>query len=201
MRQWSSNHAMRNGRSSLRARRLGASTLVCIAGLQRVVVVQAGEPSFGPHDIPTLFFIEKSDDRNRVDYGMRLDEHCAPAKADAVFPYWREFEHAPPVRTHSLGMFEYLGYGISAQRTLSRTSASGEHVIRLKQVDRLIWITTSKRSDGRCSALVRSTIAAVPYAQLLSIYVKLSGPLSVAYVDVKGKNLRTAQRIEERIKR
>jgi hypothetical protein len=47
----------------------------------------------------TLFFISKSDDENRVDYGMRLDSKCAPYGDESVFPYWREFEPLPPVRT------------------------------------------------------------------------------------------------------
>jgi hypothetical protein len=174
---------------------------VCAVGPGSAGVAHAAAPSFGPRDIPTLFFIAKSDDRNRVDYGMHLDSHCAPAKEDAVFPYWREFEHSPPVRTHSLGMFEYLAYGVSRQETLRRSPAGSEYALKLKQVDRQIWVTVSKAEDGRCTALVRSTIAGIKYANLLSIYVKLSGPLSVAYVDVKGKNLETGQLIVERIRR
>jgi hypothetical protein len=130
---------------------------------------------------------------------MRLDAQCAPVKDDPVFPYWREYENSKPVRVHSLGMFEYIAYGVSAQKTIKRTDAGSEHALKLKQVDRLIWVTTSKAPDGHCSALVRSKIAGVDYAELLSIYVKLSGPISVDYVDVKGKDLKTGQLIQERI--
>jgi hypothetical protein len=161
----------------------------------------ASDPSFGRHDVQTLFFIAKSDDRNRVDYAMRLDTNCAPFGEDPVFPYWREFEGAPPVRTKSMGAFAKMGYGISTQRTLKRTMAGGEHVIRLKQVERVLFITTTKGVDGACSALVRTKIAGVEYAELRSIYVKLSGPLSVAYIDIKGQNLETRQQLEERIRR
>src|SRR5262249_18345336 len=148
-----------------------AFALVLAGAPQRAL---ASEPSFGPHDIETLFFISKSDDRNRVDYAMRLDVNCAPAGQDPVFPYWREFEGSPPVRTKPMGAFSKLGYGISAQRTLQRTPTGSEHVIRLRQVDRLLFITTTKGADGRCSALVRTKIGAVEYAELRSIYVKLS---------------------------
>lgn len=48
---------------------------------------------------------------------------------------------------------------------------------------------------------MRTSIAAVPYAELLSIFVKLSGPLSVSYIDIKGKNPETAKPIEERLTR
>lgn len=37
--------------------------------------------SSGANDVQTTFFIAKSDDRNRVDYGMRLDTNRAPVGA------------------------------------------------------------------------------------------------------------------------
>ncbi len=45
---------------------------------------------------------------------------------------------------------------------------------------------TSRGADGRCSALVRTPIAGVANAKLDSTFVELSGPLSIAYVDIKG---------------
>jgi len=161
----------------------------------------ANEPRFGANDIETLFFISKSDDRNRVDYGMRLDANCAPYGEEPVFPYWREFEPPPPVRTKPMSAFSKMGYGISTQRVVRRNAAGGETVIKLRQVGRAITITTSRAANGRCTALVRTTIAKVNNAELLSIFVKLSGPLSVAYIDIKGKNLVTAKLIEERLRR
>ena len=162
---------------------------------------QANEPRFGANDVETLFFISKSDDHNRVDYGMRLDSHCSPYGEEPVFPYWREFEPPPPVRTKPMGAFAKMGYGISTQRVLQRTAAGGETAIELKQVERVIFITTSRGANGRCSALVRTTIANVQYAELVSIFVKLSGFLSVSYVDIKGKDLATGKQIEERLRR
>ena len=155
---------------------------------------------FGANDIPTLFFIAKSDDRNRVDYGMRLDARCAPLGDEPVFPYWREFEPPPPVRTRSMGAFAKMGYGISTQRVVQRSATGGETSIKLKQVGRLISITTSRGANGRCSAVVRMKIADVPSAELLWIFVKLAGPLSVSYIDVKGRNPTTAKPVEERLK-
>ncbi len=174
--------------------------MVACASLATPTSAQAGEPSFGANDIATTFFIAKSDDRNRVDYGMRLDTSCAPVGQEPVFPYWREFEPPAPVRTKPMSAFSKLGYGISMQKVLKRSGVSSEHAIKLKQVDRFVYITTSKGADGRCSALVRTKIAGVAYAQLASIFVKLSGPLSVAYVDLKGKDLATGRALEERIR-
>ena len=153
----------------------------------------ASEPRFGDNDIETLFFISKSDDRNRVDYAIRLDSNCAPYGEEPVFPYWREFEPPPPVRTKSMGALSKIGYGISTQRVVSRAASGGETTIKLKQVGRAIFITTSRAANGRCSALVRTKIANIQYAELLSIFVKLSGPLSVSYIEVKGQEPRDSQ--------
>lgn len=164
-------------------------------------IVLAMDPRFGANDVETLFFISKSDDRNRVDYGIRLDTHCAPYREEPVFPYWREFEPPPPVRTKPMGAFSRLGYGISVQKVLERTTTGGELAIKLKQVDRTIYVTTNRGANGRCSALVRTKIGSVGYAELVSIFVKLSGPLSVSYIDIKGKDLATGKAIEERLRR
>ena len=172
---------------------------VAVTALSRSAL--ARDPSFGANDLETLFFVSKSDDRNRVDYAMRLDTHCAPYGEEPVFPYWREFEPPPPVRTKSMGAFSKMGYGVSTQRVLRRTAAGGEIAIKLRQVDRVIFVTTSRAASGRCSALVRTKIANVEYAELVSIFVKLSGPLSVSYIEIKGKDLATAKPIEERLRR
>ena len=168
------------------------TTLTCSA--------MASEPRFGANDVETLFFISKSDDRNRVDYGMRLDSQCAPYGEEPVFPYWRDFEPPLPGRTRRLGFFAKLGYGISTQQ-VRRTAAGGETTIKLRQVERVISITTSRAANGRCSALVRTTIANARSAELVSIFVKLAGPLSVTYIDIKGKDLAMGKPIEERLRR
>jgi len=174
--------------------------LVAVALTTLTRSAPAGEVHFGANDIPTLFFISKSEDRNRADYGMRLDGRCAPLGNEPVFPYWREFEPPPPVRTRPMSEFSKLGYGISTQQVVRRTETGGETAIKLKQVGRSISITTSRGSNGRCAALVRMTIGKVPQAELLSVFVKLSGPLKVAYLDIKGRDRATGKPIEERLK-
>jgi hypothetical protein len=161
----------------------------------------ADDPSFGPNDVPTVFFISKSDDQNRVDYGMRLDGRCAPVNDDAVFPYWREFEKAPPVRTHGLGMFEYVAYGMAEQRTVRRDTSGGEQRMRLKQLDRKITVTTRRGEGGRCASVAHATIGGVSGAILNSVYVKLGGPLSVDYIDVHGTNPDSGAAVTERIRK
>jgi hypothetical protein len=160
------------------------------------------EVHFGSSDIPTVFFISKSDDHNRVDYGMRLTAGCAPSSDEAVFPYWRQFEHAPPVRTEPLGTFEYLGYGISEQRLVNGGKSDAAYLVRLKQFkQRPVWITVKRDDAGRCKARVRCAIGTVKFADLSSIYVKLAGPLSVEYIILKGHDPATGKPLEEKILR
>jgi hypothetical protein len=186
------------------ARASALGTLFGVAFL-RASDACAEEPTFSRFDIPTVFYISKSDDHNRVDYGIRLDPQCVPiSKGDAVFQYWREFEKAPPVRTHGFGALDYIAYGISDQRTIRKTESGAVHSIRLRQFQKTpIDIITTRNPDGRCSSQARTTINGKE-AELLSIYVKLGNGFlipSVDFVDVLGKDLQTGQSVVERIRR
>jgi hypothetical protein len=163
----------------------------------------AQDPQFGQFDIPTVFYISKSDDKNRVDYGIRLDQRCAPVKDESVFQYWRHFQ--PPdngTQTHLLGTFEYIPYGISEQRSLHKTQTGGVHLMKLRQFDKTpIAIITKKEADGKCTSQARAIINGKE-AELTYIYVKLGkGGLvpSVDYVDVHGKDLETGADISARM--
>jgi hypothetical protein len=164
----------------------------------------ADTPTFSPFDVPTAFYISKSDDHNRVDYGIHLDANCAPAKNDAVFLYWREFENSPPVRIHALGMFEYIPYGIAEQRTTQKSAAGGTQFVRLRQFGtKPIEITTARGTDGRCTAKALTTIGGKE-CELSFVYVKLaSGFLTpnVEFVDVHGRDLATGKEVVERLRR
>jgi hypothetical protein len=159
----------------------------------------ADEVPFGRFDVPTVFFISKSDDHNRVDYGMRLDERCAPVTDAPLFPYWREFERSPPVRTHPLGMFEGFAYGVAEQRVTDRAADGSTVVVKLKQVGRPISIATHRQPGGPCTAVGTTTIAGIEGAQIVSVYVKLAGFMAVEYVQIFGKNPKTGQTLEERL--
>ncbi len=185
----------------MRARAGFAAVMLTLSSSVVPMPALAGEVQFGPSDIPTVFFISKSDDGNRVDYGMRLNADCAADNNDTVFPYWREFE-PPPVHTKPLGVFAHLGYGISDQRRRNVGKPDAVYQVRLKQFSqRPIFITTTRNANGHCQALARVQIGAVPFAQLDSIFVKLSGPLTVDYIVVKGRSLATGQLLEERVNR
>lgn len=183
------------GRRAERAALAAAVTLTLTAAVAGAVY-----PVWGPNDVPTTFFIGKSDDHNRVDYGMRLDAHCAPVNDDAMVLYWHEFEPPPPPRTHGLNFLDRRGYGIASQRVVKRDENGGDYVLRLRQVDRAIGIASHRAANGHCATVARTLINGKT-AELLSIYVKLSGPFSVDYIDIRGKSFTDGKPVVERLKR
>jgi len=155
---------------------------------------------FGPNDIPTVFFISKSDGEGQVDYGLRLDEACVPVGDEAVVPYWREYENFIYLGgTHALGWLDRRAYGVAGQRIAKRSAEGTEIVIRLKPMSRELTISVSKGSDGRCRAVARTTIGTVAAAEFASAYIKLKSSLSVEYVELRGKHPDTGEPITERM--
>lgn len=158
-------------------------------------------PPFGPYDVQTVFYIEKSNDKDHVDYGMRLDRHCVPVDDNAVFPYWRELQHPPPVKSHPLSFLQYMAYGFSKQRTVEHGPGGGKYVVQLKQVDRPILIVTGRGPDSHCVAKPYTLVQNVKNARLDYIFVKVAGAMSADYVDVHGTNVATGESLVERLTR
>lgn len=152
--------------------------------------------TFGAHDIETLFYISKSDDKNRVDYGMRLTPDCLPARSDeSVFYYWREFEHAPPIRLHTTGFLDSVAYGIAEQH-----AAGGAYSVRLKRLDRAVTIRTMADGHGGCTASATMTIAGVTDAAIRSAFIQLGGFLSIDRIEIYGGDPKTGNPLSERVK-
>lgn len=157
-------------------------------------------PRFGPFDMQTVFYIEKSNDKDRVDYGMRLDQYCAPAGDRAVFPYWRLLQDAPPVRSHPISFIQHMAYGISEQRPVEKSRTGGKYIVQLKQVDRPIVIVSKQNGDSHCVATAYTTIQGVERARLDYIFAKVASVMSVDYVDVHGTDTKSGQPLVERLK-
>src|SRR5262249_46885084 len=160
--------------TSVRERRLAYVAFVSRSLLVLSIAACAGRsPSeLKPRDIATVFFIAKSDDHNRVDYGMRLDENFVPLPG-AGFPSWHGFQ--PKERTHALGAFEHRAYGIDTQQLLSRRRDGADYLVKLKRLDRPITITTSKEPDGRCVAVAYTKIDNVGTAEFSDAFAQLGG--------------------------
>jgi hypothetical protein len=158
----------------------------------------ADEPAFGPNDIQTVFFFNKSDDHNRVDYGLKLDGKCVPVGDEALFPYWRELENPPPVKTHTLKFIEYAAYGVSEQKVLKRPGQT-EIAIKLRALSRPITVVTEKDATGKCRAVAHAKIGEVADAELSSAYIKLSHGWSVEYVEVHGRDPKSGKDLTEKL--
>lgn len=143
---------------------------------------------FGANDIATVFFVDKSDDRNRVDYGLRLNAQCEPANNDPLFMYWREFEAGRNGRvTHGLNLLEGPVYGAARQNMVERGANFFVLEVELRSIPgRTIRIRVDE-NHGRCVAVARTRISGVE-TQLRSAHVTLAGPGNVRYVDLIGGN-------------
>lgn len=170
-------------------------TLLTAAGARA-----ADEPAFSTSDVPTVFFFSKSDDKNRVDYGLRLDSRCLPVGDEPVFPYWREFEGGANGRkTHMPKFFEYAAYGVAEQKVTKRGDGKADIALKLKALDRPMTLTTEKTPEGPCKATAHATIAGVPNAELQSAYIKLKSGWTVEYVEVRARDPKTDKGVAERL--
>ncbi len=166
--------------------------------------VALADVDFGPNDVPTVFFVSKSDDDNRVDYGVRLDPQCHPASSSPVAVYWREFENGSGGRvTHGLNLFEVPAYDAADLRVVERSEQGGATLgltIRALRT-RAITIRTWRRASPErgCSAQARMRIDGVE-AILDHVHLTLAGPGAVRYADVNG-HTPAGRTVTERVER
>jgi hypothetical protein len=131
-------------------------------------------------DVPQVFTIAKSENQNRVAYGVRLDERCAPVGDAPVYAYWRMLERSAGA-TEPLLSREEPAYGMKRQRV-----EGGVAKILLRGLaDREIWIEPAA-IDGRCTARAWTRIAG-KRAELVQVFVQLRWPFGVAHLRVKGR--------------
>jgi len=128
-------------------------------------------PHFGPHDVASLFSISKSENKNAVVFGIRLDEQCAPVGDAPVYEFWRMYEKGPHVIEPLLSR-EQEAYGISSQRVLPPGDASGRVEITLRALPKRPVVVETRPRDGTCEAWSVVTIAGES-GYLYNVYVKL----------------------------
>ena len=164
------------------------SCLVFAAALVATVVHGAA-----PHDVGTVFFVAKSENRNQVHYGIHLDAACAPEGASPVFAYWRMLERGP-LATEPLLSREVRAYGVRDQRVLT----GGRIEIRLNALpQRPIVIESAARGDT-CETSASTTIDGVP-ASLANVYAQLRWPVGVEYLMLSGRARGDGRAVRERV--
>jgi hypothetical protein len=137
-------------------------------------------------EIPSAFFIAKSENKNQVHFAVAVDSKCAPLGDAPVRPYWLMLEKGPAV-TEPLLAREQGPYGLASQQVLTRTADGGSVRVTLKAVPaRPVTIETMRESDGTCSYHTHMTIASKA-GRLQYVYVKLAF-VSIDYLLLVGKD-------------
>jgi Domain of unknown function (DUF4833) len=151
---------------------------------------------FGPGDVRSVFFVAKSQNRNQVHYGVRLDRECNPVSSRPVFAYWRMFENQG--ESEPLLGTEGPAYGLDDAQEIVNLPDSSRVRIRLRAFPDRPLVVAITRRGGQCEAEASTTIAGTN-ARLDSMYVKLRWPFGIDYVLLRGSRNVDRRWIQERI--
>jgi hypothetical protein len=178
------------------ASRLAArSLLLALSGLF-ATVARADAPRQDGTLVP-IFSIAKSQNKNQVQYLVRLDDHCVPLGAAPVSAYWRMLERGPG-QTAPLLSGEVRAYGLASQVLIASDGNGAQVRAVLKALpDRPVTIVTSRGSDGTCRALATVSIAGAP-AHLFNVYVHLRW-YGVDYLLLQGWSMDGTHVVRERV--
>jgi len=159
----------------------------------------ADTPAGAAFSVP-LFTITKSENRNHVQYALRVDAQCTPLSTAPVFAYWKMLEKGPD-RTESLLFLEQRAYGIASQRPVTEGPDQGKIRLVLRAVpSRVILVDVKRRADGSCDAGAALTIGGAQ-ANLYNVYARLKWPFGVEYLDLSGWSLDATHVVSERMER
>jgi len=167
-----------------------------LAGAAALVVVPIARAD-GGRDVESVFFIAKSENRNQVHYGVRLDAGCAPVGASPVFAYWRMLEHGPAAVEPLLAR-ETRAYGFLAERVIARDGNGGRVLVTLAALATRPILVDAHASGGACVATATTAIDGVP-ALLSSVFVQLRWPFGVDSLTLTGRALADGRAVRERI--
>jgi hypothetical protein len=158
--------------------------------------VRADPPGPGVGVVP-IFAIAKSENKNQVQYAVRLDGQCAPKGPEPVFAYWRMLERGPQ-QTEPILPLEVAAYGLSAQSIVASDEKGGQIRAVLKALPgRPLIVTTSRGTDGACHALATANISGAP-AYLFDVYVQLRW-YGVDYLLLQGWSMDRSHVVREKI--
>jgi hypothetical protein len=166
-----------------------------LAALASVPAVAHGQRRV--REVPSVFFVAKSENRNQVHYGIRLDEACAPAGRDPLFAYWRMLERGPLV-TEPLLPLEFGAYGVGEQHVLARGENGGQVSASLRALPARAITVDSRPQGEACVAVASTRIGGAP-AALTSVYAQLGWPFGVAYLVLAGRSLSDGREVRERV--
>jgi Domain of unknown function (DUF4833) len=160
------------------------------------IAASAEQPAPTGRVVP-VFSIAKSENKNQVQYVVRLDDHCAPAGPAPLSAYWRMLEQGPTQNAPILPR-EVPAYGLASQVLVASDSSGGQVRAVLNALPgRPVTIATSRGSDGACRALATVSISG-GYAYLFNVYVRLKWD-GVDYLLVQGWSMDGSHVVREKI--
>jgi hypothetical protein len=172
---------------------LGATLLFVPLG--SIAAVAIAQPARAAESLVPIFSIAKSENKNQVQYVVRLDPQCAPVGPNPVSAYWRMLEKGP-TQTAPILSRELRAYGLASQ-VLDATSGRVRVVLKALP-DRTLVVTTQRASDGQCHALATVPIAGAP-AYLFNVYVHIRW-YGVDYVLLQGWSMDRSHVLREKLK-
>lgn len=136
------------------------------------VVALAGAASAANRELPSAFFISKSENRNQVHYAVLIDDACRPVGDAPIRPYWQNLEISPDATSRLLPR-EQAAYGLASQSVTARDGSGGTILVSLRALPtRSLRIETGKDTSGACRAWTYTPILDQP-AQLYNVHVAL----------------------------
>jgi hypothetical protein len=172
-------------------------TMIALLAVGVTVQAAASAVPFGPHDMRSLFHVEKSENKNQVHYALRLDSSCKPVGKQPVFGYWRRLKGGERVDAPLVGPGARV-YGPSDEQKVERTSTGVRINTFVKALPRLrIEVKVDKGASG-CNATAYTMLKGAR-ARLSYAYLQLGTfGMRVKYVDVVGKRVSDGVELKER---
>lgn len=167
-----------------------------IAALSLVAGLAHATPRIGAHDLPTLFYVAKSDDRNRVDYGVHLDASCSPVGEEPLFAYWRRFEPGQDP-LGDLNVLDRTIYGIARQEVRTRAANGSWIEVSLRALPSRRVLILVQRAGDRCVGAAQTDIRGRE-SILDHVFVQLAGPASIDHAMIRGEERESGHAISER---
>ena len=184
----------------------GRAVALCVALLSSVSPTRAAPdlkqpllasrvpvPQLPAAPVHAIFRIDKSENRNQVYYGARVDEACRPQGKSPVYAYWRMRERGPGV-TEDLLDHEQQAYGIATQQLLTRGSVR----VQLRAWPKRVIKVEIFRAAKGCAARAFLDIQRTP-AILQSIYIDIGFLFSLNYALIRGLRTSNASPIQEKL--
>jgi len=150
----------------------------------------------GPRDPNSVFLVAKSENKNQVHYGVRLDEACNVVGGNPLYGYWRMLEKKGEIEP--ILSREIRAYGLNPVQRIEKTSDATTIYARLNAIpDRPLRVTIT-RASGRCEAQATMTIGGED-AHLRLIYIRLAWPFGVDYILLRGSRMADGRSLEEKL--